>query len=184
LFVLSQALGAGAAASFRASLGILAGNAFYFVLSATSLGAMLVASYDLFFAVKWVGAAYLVWLGVCGLRARGAVLAVSPAVNGPAGGRLVARGFAVQAANPKAIVFFTALLPQFIDPRGSVPGQLAILALTSITVELVVLSVYGALAGRAAQLAARPRAVALLERAAGGLLIGACLRMAMLRRTG
>jgi homoserine/homoserine lactone efflux protein len=184
LFVLSQALGAGAAASFRASLGILAGNAFYFVLSATSLGALLVASYDLFFAVKWVGAAYLVWLGVCGLRARRAVIAVSPAVNGPAGARLVARGFAVQAANPKAIVFFIALLPQFIDPRGRVPGQLAILAVTSMTVELLVLNVYGALAGRAAHLAAKPRAVALLERAAGGLLIGAGLRMAMLRRAG
>src|SRR5262245_65618717 len=58
LFVLSHGLGRGAGASLWASLGILAGTTFYFVLSATSLGAMLVASYDLFFAIKWAGAAY------------------------------------------------------------------------------------------------------------------------------
>jgi len=184
LFVLAQGLGGGAGAAFLASLGILAGNTFYFLLSAMGLGAVLAASYDLFFAVKWAGAAYLVWLGVCGLRARGDVLAVRPADGRSAGARLVARGFAVQAANPKAIIFFTALLPQFIDPSGSVPLQLGILAGTSITVEFVVLSGYGALAGRAAHLASRPRTVAAMERAAGGLLIAAGLRMAMLRRAG
>ena len=184
LFVLAQALGGGRRAAFPASLGILAANTFYFLLSATSLGAVLVASYDLFFAVKWVGAAYLIWLGVRGLRARGSALGVSPAVGDPTGGRLVARGFAVQVANPKAIVFFTALLPQFVDPTRSVPFQLAILAVTSVAVEFVVLNVYGALAGRAAHLAAQPRAVSLLERVAGGLLIAAGLRMAMFRRAG
>lgn len=109
---------------------------------------------------------------------------MSPAVGGPTGGRLIARGFAVQVANPKAIVFFTALLPQFVDPTRSVPLQLAILAVTSVAVEFVVLNAYGALAGRAAHLAAQPRAVSLLERVAGGLLIAAGLRMAMFRRAG
>jgi homoserine/homoserine lactone efflux protein len=184
LFVLAQALGGGRRAAFPASLGILAANTFYFLLSATSLGAVLVASYDLFFAVKWAGAAYLIWLGVRGLRARGNAFGVSPAVGGPAGTRLIGRGFAVQVANPKAIVFFTALLPQFVDPTRSVPLQLAILAVTSIAVEFVVLNAYGALAGRAAHLAAQPRAVSLLERVAGVLLIAAGLRMAMFRRAG
>jgi threonine/homoserine/homoserine lactone efflux protein len=95
-----------------------------------------------------------------------------------------ARAFAVQAANPKAIVFFTALLPQFIDPAGSVPFQVAILALTSIAVEFLVLASYGAFAGRVSRLAGEPRVAALLERTAGVLLIGAGLRMAALRRAG
>jgi len=182
LFVLAQGLGRGPRASVWASFGILAGNAFYFLLSATGLGAMLAMSYDLFFAIKWVGAAYLIWLGVSALRARGSVLAVQPATGELDGPRLLARGFAVQAANPKALVFFTALLPQFIDPAGSVPIQVAILAATSIAVEFAVLSGYGALAGRAARLALKPRAMLVLECAAGGLLIAAGLRMAVLRR--
>lgn len=185
LFVLAQGLGRGAGASLWASLGILAGNTFYFVLSATSLGALLVASYDLFFAVKWAGAAYLVWLGLRALRGRGAVLAVRPAASDAGGGlRLIARGFAIQAANPKALVFFTALLPQFIDPRGRVALQVAILGITSVAVEFLVLTGYGALAGRAARLVETPRAAAWLERAAGALLIVAGLRMAALRPAG
>jgi homoserine/homoserine lactone efflux protein len=184
LFVLSQGLGGGAAASLRASFGILAGNALYFLLSATGLGAILVASYDLFFFVKWAGAAYLIWLGLRALRASGTVLAVKPATRETGSRRVFARAFAVQASNPKAIVFFTALLPQFIDPGGSVPLQVAILAVTSIVVEFVVLASYGVFAGRVSRLATRPRIAAFLERAAGALLIGAGLRMAALRRAG
>jgi threonine/homoserine/homoserine lactone efflux protein len=182
LFVLAQALGRGAGAALLASLGILAGNTFYFLLSGTSLGAVLVASYDLFFVIKWIGSAYLIWLGVCALRARGTVLAARPAIGDAAGARLVARGFAVQVANPKALVFFTALLPQFIDPAGSVARQVGILALTSIAIEFTVLAGYGVLAGRASRIAETPRVAAWLERAAGGLLIVAGLRMAALRR--
>jgi homoserine/homoserine lactone efflux protein len=182
LFVLAQGLGRGAGASLWASLGILAGNTFYFVLSATSLGAVLVASYDAFFAIKWAGAAYLVWLGLCALRARGTVLAVRPAVDGGGGQRLIGRGFAVQGPNPKALVFFTALLPQFIDPAGSLAFQVGVLGATSVAIEFVVLAGYGVLAGRAAQLAESPLVAAWLERAAGALLIAAGLRIAALRR--
>jgi homoserine/homoserine lactone efflux protein len=154
------------------------------VLSATSLGAMLVASYDVFFAIKWAGAAYLVLLGVRALRARGEVLAVSPATGTAGGLRLVAGGFTVQAANPKALVFFTALLPQFIDPADSIALQVAILAVTSLVVEFVVLASYGGLSARAARLVTVPSRAAWLERAAGALLIAAGLRMAVLRRAG
>src|SRR5262249_60146438 len=132
------------------------------------------------FRIKWVGAAFLVWLGIRALRATGTVL-TAPS---PASGRVFARAFAVQAANPKAIVFFTALLPQFIDPAGSVPFQVAILALTSIAVEFLVLASYGAFAGRVSRVAGEPRVAALLARTAGVLLIGAGLRMAAPRRAG
>src|SRR4030095_2718552 len=182
LFVLAQGLGHGGGAPLWASLGILAGNTFYFVVSATSLGAVLVASYDAFYAIKWAGAAYLVWLGLCALRGRGTVLAVRPARGDGGGTRLIARGFAVQGANPKAVVFFTALLPQFIDPAGSVAFQVGVLGATSVVIEFVVLAGYGVLAGRAARLAETPLVAAWLERAAGALLIAAGLRMTALRR--
>lgn len=181
LFVVSQGLGRGSGAALGASVGILGGNAFYFVLSATSLGALLVASYEVFSAVKWAGAAYLVWLGVRTFRAAPTPATVRAAA-GDAAARLALRGFLVQVANPKALVFFTALLPQFIDPRGPVVLQVVILGVTSQIVELLVLSAYGTLAARATQLTARPGFFELTDRVAGTLLIAAGLRMAALRR--
>ena len=183
LFVLAHGLGGGAGAALRGTLGILAGNTFYFLLSATSLGAVLVASAEAFFVIRWGGAAYLIWLGLCALRGRGTVLAVRPAASDD-GPRLIARGFAVQAANPKALVFFTALLPQFVDPAGNVVFQVGVLGVTSLAIEFVVLVGYGVLAGRAARLAETPPVIAWLERTAGVLLLAAGLRMAVLRRVG
>lgn len=79
-------------------------------------------------------------------------------------------------------MFFSALLPQLVDPRGSVPAQVAILALTSVVVELCVLAAYGALAGRATSLATRARFAVITNRVAGSLLVTAGVRTAALRR--
>src|SRR5262245_18897696 len=125
LYMVSVALARGFGPGIRAALGILSANAAYFALSAAGVGAALLASYELFLAIKWLGAGYLVWIGlrmllqrrperppaaeVPGARSEGAVP--------PAGAdRAFVRGVLVQGANPKALVFFAALLPQFIDP--------------------------------------------------------------------
>jgi threonine/homoserine/homoserine lactone efflux protein len=91
-------------------------------------------------------------------------------------------GVVLQVANPKALVFFTALLPQFIDPRGSLVVQVAILAATSVMIEFGVLLAYGAAAGRMTALAARPRLGTLANRVAGSMLITAGVGMAAIRR--
>jgi homoserine/homoserine lactone efflux protein len=185
LLVLSQALTRGAARSVRSSCGILAANSLYFALSATGLGALLVASYDVFFAIKWVGAAYLVYLGVTTFRAKVSPVSPETGAQQPAvvsDRKLFLNGFVLQAANPKALLFFTALLPQFIDPSGGVAMQVAILGVTSIVVEFFVLLGYGVLAGRASHLAAQPRFVTLTNRLSGSLLVGAGVGLAVLRR--
>jgi threonine/homoserine/homoserine lactone efflux protein len=182
LLVLSQALARGAGASVAGNLGILSANGLYFILSATGLGAVILASYELFFLVKWVGAAYLIWIGVAAFRGRSSALSVGPAADGAGQfGRLFANGFILQAANPKAILFFAALLPQFIDPTGDIVLQVAILGVTSVVVEFIVLLGYGLVAGRASRIAAEPRFAAVTDRIAGSLLIVAGLGIAAIR---
>ena len=181
LLVLSQGLTRGTRASVYSNLGILTGNAAYFALSATGLGAVLLASYELFSAIRWVGAAYLVWLGVTAFVGRSGVLTVAPAAP-TSRPRTFANGVVLQVANPKALVFFVALLPQFIDPRGSVLAQVAILGVTSVVIEFFVLLAYGALAGRLTTVAARPRFQTLANRVAGTMLVAAGIGVARLER--
>ncbi|MBI3698576.1 MAG: LysE family transporter [Acidobacteria bacterium] len=180
LLVLAQALSRGAAKSVRSSCGILAANGMYFALSATSLGAILLASYNLFFAVKWVGAAYLVYLGLKTFFANEPALAAREAAGD---GHLFRNGFILQASNPKALVFFSALLPQFLNPRYPIAPQVMILGVSSIVVEFFILLGYGMLAGQAAQLARQPRFATMTNRVAGSLLVGAGAGLAALRRT-
>ena len=114
---------------------------------------------------------------------RSSVFSVEPARGwSTAAGRILLNGFVLQAANPKALLFFAALLPQFIDPRGSVVTQVAILAVTSAAIEFLVLLAYGALAGRMTGLAARPRFGKLANRLAGSMLITAGVGTAAIRR--
>jgi homoserine/homoserine lactone efflux protein len=180
LFVVSTSLARGARAGIGGACGIVACNTFYFLLSALGVAAVILASNRLFVTLKWLGAAYLVWVGARMLLARAAP---APAVEEPrshAGVAALLRGFAVQAANPKALAFFIALLPQFIDARASVPEQVAVLAITSVAIELCVLAFYVWAATRAGVYAGR-RWTAWLTRAAGGLLVAAGARLAIVR---
>jgi threonine/homoserine/homoserine lactone efflux protein len=183
LFVLSQAVHQGAAKSVWASTGILTANAIYFALSATSLSAILLASHNLFLFIKWAGAAYLVWLGLrCFFGKESRSSQTELRSSSKSGGRIWVDGFCLQLANPKALVYFTAFLPQFIDPTGSVWFQVFILGVTNTVTEFVILFAYGQLAGRAWALTRRPGFEKATNRVAGSLLIGAGLGLANLRR--
>lgn len=172
LFVISHGLARGGMASLWANLGILSGNTFYFLLSALGLGAMLLASHGLFSIIRYAGAAYLTVLGIQTIRGAGLALNDTAAAERThSGWRTWARGFALQVANPKALIFFVALLPQFIDAAMPVAPQVAILATTSVLIEFVVLGGYGYLAGRASALAHRPRFVKQTNLASGVMLI-------------
>lgn len=184
LYVLSQAIQRGPGKSVWASWGILTSNAMYFILSATSLGAVIAASYRLFFLIKWTGAAYLVYLGISSFFGKSSVMSLPEAkANVRSGPRILRDGFLLQAANPKALLFFTAILPQFIDARHNVAFQIFILGISSILVEFVILFTYGQLAGRVLATARSPRFEKLTNRIAGSLLIGAGVGLARLRRT-
>ena len=180
LLVLSTALRRGFAPATRATAGILAGNTMYFALSATGIAAVIVASHLVFSALKWAGAAYLVWLGLRMLLSRAS--ASGATAERPPGNaeRIFVRAFIVQAANPKALVFFIALLPQFINPASTVPKQILVLGISSVVLEFAILSLYGALAARARAMTGA-RFSNLLERSGGAILIAAGARLAWYR---
>lgn len=183
LLVLSQALSRGTGRAVFSIVGIIAANSVYFLLSATGVGAILLASYDLFFAIKWIGVAYLVWLGLNEIFGTPSLSVIRPADDTCAdAARMFRKGFILQMSNPKALVFFTALVPQFLNPHAPLAMQVAILAVTSMLIEFVVQLFYAALAGRFSHLAAEPRFAKITNRVAGTLLIAAGAGMAALKK--
>ncbi len=140
-----------------ATLGILSANAIYFSLSATSLGALIAASARFFTIAKWLGAAYLIYLGVKSLRAAASshAVALQSVAEGSERRRIYLGALTLQLSNPKALLFFLALLPQFIDPHRAVVPQMLILAATSMLPECCILLAYGWLANRAARTSAK-----------------------------
>ena len=151
-YVVSQGVRGGLRRTLPAAAGILTANAAYFALSATSLGALIAASARFFTVVKWVGAAYLIVLGVKALLAANAMHAVAleqELAQQPRRLGVYMGALTLQLANPKALLFFLALLPQFINPASPVTPQMVILAATSMVPEFFILACYGWLANRA-----------------------------------
>ena len=177
LLIVSVALRRGARPALGAATGVVAANTLYFALSATGVAALLLASRELFLAVKWAGAAYLVWLGLRMLLSRG-----EPTVHasGDTLRRSFLRGFLVQGANPKAIAFFVALLPQFLDPTRPLAPQVLLLGASSVVIEYAALFSYAVAASGAGRVAG-PRVARSLERIGGALLVGAGARLATVR---
>jgi homoserine/homoserine lactone efflux protein len=158
-YVVSQGVRGALRRTLPAAAGILSANGIYFALSATSLGAIIAASARFFTIAKWVGAAYLIYLGMKALRSAGSMhsVALGGQSTGDDGDRrgVYLGALTLQLANPKALLFFLALLPQFIDPSVPVVPQMLILAATSMLPELCILTGYGWLAHRAVHASAR-----------------------------
>ena len=96
---------------------------------------------------------------------------------------LFLRGFVSQIVNPKAVIFYGALFPQFLTPGGDVVAESSLLAATEAAIEFVILLGYGTLAAQGSRLASRPRFGALADKVAGMFLVGAGLGLATMRRS-
>lgn len=164
-------------------LGMQVGIALQLAIVGAGLGAVLATSTLAFNALKWLGVAYLAWLGWRAWRA--------PAVPLPAGGRAMPRttagalfvqGFLVNATNPKATVFFLAVLPPFIDAARPLLAQYLAVVATLTAVDLVVMSAYTLFAARGLALLRSPRQVRLLNRVFGGLFVAMAALLAAFKR--
>jgi homoserine/homoserine lactone efflux protein len=183
LLVVSQSVRSGFKSSLRGTAGILTGNALYFALSALGLGALLMSSASLFQIIKWVGVAYLIFIGLKMLLAKKSLADSNQLPTAQKGSmRLFSEGLVTQLSNPKALVFFSALLPQFVSSAGGVLKQFTVLGIVSLAIEFSVLLSYGWAAERGSRLALKGRFSLLTDRIAGGFLIGAGLGLAATRR--
>ena len=164
-----------ASGSVTAVLGVM-------LLSALGLGALLATSEAAFTVAKVVGAAYLIWLGIKTFRSPGATLADASAGSGDSitGRSCYWRGFLVGASNPKALLFFAAFFPQFLNANLPFAPQFAILALTFVAFELTVLTACALGVSRVAPLLRQSGPMRWVNRVSGGLftLMGAALLFA------
>lgn len=181
IYVFSQGISRGARPALAANLGIVTGNTIYFILSATGLGALILASQTLFEIVKWAGAAYLIWFGATAFFGRKSSLTGRSSAMAPLG-PIYRGGIIVQLANPKNLIFFLAILPQFINPTGNIPLQILILGITSQVAEFAVLTGYGMGAGRMSRWLRTTRIALWVDRVAGGLLIAIGASLAFVRQ--
>jgi threonine/homoserine/homoserine lactone efflux protein len=180
LLVISYALGRGMRAALPVALGVALGDFTAMTLSLLGLGALLATSALLFGILKWIGAAYLVWLGINLWRA-GARLNVAASHEDTPARNMLGHAWLVTALNPKSITFFVAFLPQFLDPSLGFWRQMLIFEATFLGLAFANAVGYGLIASRARALVQNPRAVGLFNRVGGSLLIGAGLAAAGIR---
>jgi threonine/homoserine/homoserine lactone efflux protein len=172
LLVVSYALGQGWRTALPMAIGVALGDFTALTLSMLGLGALLAASATLFTVLKWIGAAYLVWLGIKLWRAGGA-LEAAPRADVVSAARMLGHAWLVTALNPKSITFFVAFLPAFLDLHADFLTQMLVFETTFLVLAFANAFTYALVASRARGLVANPRAIRIINRTGGGLLIGA-----------
>jgi len=180
--VVTLVIATGAADGVRAALmtvlGTTIGNALLIGAVAFGLSFVLAGSALLFDVIRYVGAAYLVWLGVQLWRTAGQGAALAPA----RGHVHVARGFVVAVSNAKTAAFFTAFLPQFVDSALPAEFQLAVMCAASVLIAAVLDSGWGIAAGLGRAWFVRPSRAKLLGRFSGAVLVGGGIWLSLARR--
>ncbi|MFN3670665.1 MAG: LysE family translocator [Bosea sp. (in: a-proteobacteria)] len=183
LLVISYALGQGWRTAFPMAVGVALGDFTAMTLSMLGVGALLASSAAVFTALKWVGAAYLIYLGVKLFRAGGA-LDAKPRVDATPPWRMLGHAWLVTALNPKGITFFIAFLPQFLDPKQDFWTQMLIFETTFVTLAFANAFGYALIASRARSLIGNTRAIGLFNKAGGTLLVGAGVATVAMRSPG
>lgn len=176
LFVVGRSLSLGRRSGVFSVLGNALGALPLILAVAFGLGAIVTGSAVVFTAIKIIGAGYLMHLGVQAIRHRGQApeSAAATAAQRVSDGRILMQGFMVGVTNPKTIVFFVAILPQFVEPsRGSIPLQLIQLGLIFVVTALACDTVWALIAGTArGWFVSSPKRLSRMTGAGGTMMIG------------
>jgi RhtB (resistance to homoserine/threonine) family protein len=172
----------GRRAALGTSLGVSAGLSLWTLAAAAGVASVVRASAVAFTVLKGLGAVYLVWLGIQALRAAGHAAAAQQASPAATKGAMSAlggfrQGFLSDLANPKIGIFFTSLLPQFVDPGRPILLPFIVLGAVFVLMTVVWLCAYSLIAARAVETLRRPRIKAALDRVTGIVLIALGVRL-------
>lgn len=183
LAVVARALRGGFAAGLAAIAGLVLGDILFLVLAILGLSALAMALGEFFLVVKLLGGAYLVWLGISLWRSQPEPREIAAADEAGSKERLSHRrsfalGFLVTLANPKVILFYSALVPTFIEVSALTVLDVVLLSAVVAAVLVFVLGAYAFLAAHAGRAVKGGRALTWLNRITGGLLIGAGVTLA------
>ncbi|MGE0281028.1 MAG: LysE family translocator [Rhizobiaceae bacterium] len=180
LLVVSYALGQGWRTALPMAVGVALGDFTAMTLSMLGVGALLAASATVFTLLKWVGAAYLIYLGLKLFRAGGALNA-EPRKDAVSAAKMTAHAWLVTALNPKSITFFVAFLPQFLDRHADFWMQMAIFETTFLVLAFANAFGYALAASKARAAFSSPHTLRIFNRTGGTLLIGAGIATATVR---
>ena len=198
LLVLSYALSQGKRVAVASAAGVALGDLIAMSGSLAGLGALVLASATAFIVLKWVGAAYLIWMGIRLLRTApkgdplpadrqerspaGSILAMPDASEGIAAASIFRHTATVTALNPKSIAFFIAFVPQFVITAQPLLPQFAVLVATFVGLAAINALAYALLADRLRRTIGRPGVITWLTRSGGVALIAMGVMTASLRR--
>jgi len=178
LLMLSNSMSHGFRPSLATAAGDLSANALQMLAAGLGLAAILTSSQTAFTLIKWAGVAYLLWMGIRMWLNASATDKASKSATSASLKSLWLQGFLTSAANPKAVVFFAALFPQFINPEKPFVFQFFLLSVTYIAIDGMFLSSYGAGAGWLAK-KLKGTASLLIDRIGGTFLIGAAFLLGL-----
>lgn len=182
--VVANSLSHGTRSGLATVAGASIGNAILLGATAVGLVAFFALMSEIFEVVRWAGALYLIWLGIRAWRANGGQgPAMSPSAK-KSSRTVFVQGFLIAITNPKAIIFYIAFLPQFVDSHLSAGPQLLAMIATMIVMALLSDSAYALLAGRARGWFTAPARRRLQNRVTGTLLIGLGCGLLLARRAG
>lgn len=176
LLIMSNSIQHGLKRSLWTVFGDLSANVLQMLAAAFGLVTVIAASAGAFTVIKWLGVIYLAWIGLQLFLSKPADMQMTGAVEKTAG-RLFRQGFFTSSANPYAVVFFAALFPQFIEPTLPVLPQVAVLGVTYLVVDGLILLLWGYLAIRSAE-RIKLMSSGFLNRICGGLMMAAALLLA------
>ena len=165
--VASQGAANGGRRALGGVFGIATANAVFFALSATGIASLIVASNLVFSIIKWVGVGYLVWLGLTSLLSSSGTIRVKRGERQSSVAALFAQGFVIEFANPKALLYFAAILPQFLDVEAAILPQILIMGSVTYLIDLTSYSAYAFLGDRLTRGNVRDWLVALVNKSAG-----------------
>ncbi|GAA5648298.1 MULTISPECIES: homoserine/homoserine lactone efflux protein [Vibrio] len=168
---ISNGLSYGTRKSLAAIAGLQVGLACHIVLVGAGIGALVAKSALAFTVIKWVGAVYLIWLGIQKWRDHSSLATVTDGAALPAR-TLLRKAVLINLTNPKSIVFLVALFPQFIDPAGNQLTQLMILGVTTVVIDSFVMLGYTSLASQMGRFIRSERVMSKINKVFGSMFMG------------